>query len=90
MDLEKEIQNSVCATQYETLLKVKESSVKLKESSLKVLNPNPTRDNKENAFTNTIKSLDKKKPSTQPKKPTRIATSTINFAKKLQLKSAVV
>lgn len=90
MDLEKEIQDSVCATQYETLLKVKENSAKLKESSLKALNPYPARDNKENAFGNTVKSLEKKKPATQPKKTTRIATSTLNIAKKLQIKNVLL
>jgi hypothetical protein len=54
---------------------------------LKVLQPYAARDNKENALGNTVKSLDKKKPSTQPKKPTKIATSTLNFAKKLQMKT---
>jgi len=39
MELEKEIQRSVCSTQYENLAKIKESSSKMKESSLKVLNP---------------------------------------------------
>ena len=87
MDLEKDIQNTIC-TQYQTVLRAKESSIKLKESSLKVLQPYAARDNKENAFGNTVKSLDKKKPSsTQPKKPTKIATSTLNFAKKLQMKT---
>lgn len=89
MELEKEIQKSVCATQYENMLKVKESSLKLKESSLKVFNA-AGKENKENAFTNTVKSLDKKKPSTQPKKSSRIVSSTINFAKKLQVRGPVI
>jgi hypothetical protein len=68
---------------------VKESSAKLKESSLKALHPANSRENKENTFANTVKSLDKKKPATQPKKATRIATSTLNFVKKLQLKNTL-
>ena len=71
------------------MLKVKESSIKLKESSLKVFN-REGKENKENALTNTVKSLDKKKPATQPKKSSRIISSTINFAKKLQVKGSVI
>lgn len=90
MELEKEIQKTVCSTQYENLAKIKESSSKMKESSLKVLNPLTAKE-KENAQANVVKSVDKKKISaSQVKKTGKITSSTTNFSRKAQTKNGLV
>lgn len=86
MELEREIQKSVCTTQHDNLVKIKEHSSRLKESSLRLTNL----PNKENAITNSMKSIERKKGSIghhQVKKTGRISASSTNLAKKLQIKN---
>jgi hypothetical protein len=83
LELEKEMQRTVCLSHHDAVAKIKESSCRMKDSLVK---PH----NKENTLPN-AKSVDRKKVSTsQLKKTTRTVSSAHPLTKKTQSKSPLI